>query len=62
MPQNETIEVTDQNGVKMSLEVSWESDIWAWAKVFRVILKWLEFPEGSIDKVLPTDAILGEKE
>ena len=62
MPQNETIEVTDQNGVKMALEVSWESDIWAWARTFRVILKWLEFPEMTVDKVLPKDVDLSEQE
>ena len=58
MPQNETIEVTDQNGVKMALEVSWESDIWAWARTFRVILKWLDFPEMTVDKILPKNTEL----
>ena len=56
MPQNEVITITDQTGTKMSIEVSWESDIWAWAKVFRVILKWLEFAEMTVDKVLPKDS------
>ena len=60
MAQNEVITVTNQNGVKMSLEVSWESDIWAWARTFRVILKWLEFPEMTVDKVLPKDVDLSE--
>ena len=60
MPQNETIEVTNQRGVKMSLEVSWESDIWMWARTFRVILKWLDFPEMTVDKVLPKDVGLSE--
>ena len=60
MTQNETIEVTDQNGVKIALEVSWESDIWAWARAFRVILKWLDFSEMTIDKVLPKDVDLSE--
>ncbi len=55
MSQNETIEVTDQNGVKMKLEVSWESDIWVWAKAFRVILRWLEFPEMTVEKILPKE-------
>lgn len=56
MPQNEVITITDQSGTKMSIEVSWEDNIWAWAKVFRVILKWLEFPERSVDKILPKDS------
>lgn len=55
MSQNESIEVTNQKGVKMRLDVSWEDDVWAWAKVFRVILKWLEFAEMTVDKVLPKD-------
>ncbi len=55
MPQNEVITITDQTGTKMSIEVLWESDIWAWAKVFRVILKWLEFPEMTVDRILPKD-------
>ncbi len=55
MAQNEVITVTNQNGVKMSLEVSWEDDAWAWARTFRVILKWLEFPEMTVDRVLPKD-------
>ena len=55
MPQNETITITSQDGNKMSIEVSWESDVWAWSKVFRVILKWLEFPEMTVDKILPKD-------
>ena len=58
MPQNESIEVINQHGIKLRLDVSWEDDIWAWAKTFRVILKWLEFPEGSIDKILPKDVDL----
>ena len=58
MPQNETIEVTNQHGIKLRLDVSWEDDIWAWAKTFRVILKWLGFAEGSIDKILPKDVDL----
>ena len=62
MPQNEVITVTDQNGVKMSLEVSWEADIWSWAKVFRVILKWLEFAEVTVDRILPKGDSLGNKE
>ena len=62
MAQNETIEITDQNGVKMALEVSWEADAWAWARTFRVILKWLDFPEMTIDKVLPKDVDLSETE
>jgi len=56
MPRNETIEVINQHGVKMNLEVSWEDDIWAWSKTFRVILKWLEFPEMTINKILPKDS------
>jgi len=60
MAQNEVITVTNQNGVKMSLEVSWSDDIWAWARTFRVILKWLEFPEMTVDKVLPKDVDLSE--
>ena len=55
MSQNEVIEVTNQEGTKMSLEVSWESNIWAWAKMFRVILKWLEFPEMTVEKILPKE-------
>ena len=62
MPQNETIEVINQRGVKLSLEVSWEDDIWAWARTFRVILKWLDFPEMTVDKVLPKDVDLSETE
>jgi len=62
MPNNEKIEVTDQNGVKMSLEVSWEADIWSWAKVFRVILKWLEFPSITVERILPKGDSLSETE
>ena len=60
MAQNEVITVSNQMGDKMSIEVSWESDIWAWARAFRVILKWLDFPEMTIDKVLPKDVDLSE--
>lgn len=49
---NEFIEVTNQNGVKMTLEVSWEDDIWAWVDTFKVILKWLGFAEVTIEKAL----------
>lgn len=56
MPQNEVITITDQAGTKMSVEVSWEENIWAWAKVFRVILKWLEFPSVTVDRILPKDS------
>ena len=62
MPQNEVITVTDQVGDKMSIEVSWATDVWGWAKVFRVILKKLEFAEGTIDKILPKDVDLSETE
>ena len=58
MPQNEVITVTDQEGTKISIEVSWETDVWGWAKVFRVILKWLEFPEMTVDRILPKDVDL----
>lgn len=53
MPQNELIEITNQMGDKMSLEVSWESDIWEWARMLRIILTYLDFPEVTIDKILP---------
>ena len=62
MPQNEVITVTDQNGVKMSIEVSWEADVWAWAKTFRVILKWLEFPSITVERILPKEDSLSETE
>ena len=62
MPQNEVITITDQGGTKMSIEVSWETDVWGWAKVFRVILKWLEFPEVTVDRILPKEDSLGNKE
>ncbi len=47
---NEFIEVTNQNGVKMKLEISWEDDIWAWVDTFKVILKWLDFADVTIEK------------
>ena len=53
MPNNEFIEVSSQTGEKMKIEMSWESDVFAWAKVFRVILKWLEFPSITVDRILP---------
>lgn len=52
MIQNEFIEVTDQQGNKMKIEISWESDVWKWVMVFKTILRWLEFPEQVIEKVL----------
>ena len=52
MIQNEKIEVTNQNGVKMTLGVSWEDDIWAWIDTFKVILKWLGFADVTIEKAL----------
>lgn len=55
MASNEFIEITNQTGEKMKIEISWEDNIWAWAKVFRVILKWLEFPSVTVDKILPKD-------
>jgi len=30
MSQNEFIEVTDQQGDKLKIEISWESDVWKW--------------------------------
>lgn len=62
MPQNESIEVTNQMGVKMRLDVSWEDDIWSWARTFRMILKWLDFADESVDKILPKDVDLSETE
>jgi len=47
---NEFIEITNQNGVKMKLEISWENDVWAWVDTFKVILKWLGFAEVTIEK------------
>ena len=52
MSQNEFIEVTDQNGVKMRLEVSWESDVWEWVRIFKTILRWLDFPAEVVEKAL----------
>ena len=60
MAQNEVITVSNQMGDEMSIEVSWQADAWVWARTFRVILKWLEFPEMTIDKVLPKDVDLSE--
>ena len=53
MVSNEFIEVSNQTGEKLKIEVSWEADIWAWAKVFRVILGWLEFPSITVERILP---------
>ncbi len=52
MSQNEFIEVTDQQGNKMKIEISWESDVWKWVDTFKVILRWLEFPEEVVEKAL----------
>ena len=52
MSQNEFIEVTDQQGNKMKIEISWESDAWKWVTVFKTILRWLEFPEEVVEKAL----------
>ncbi len=52
MSQNEVIEVTDQQGVKLKIEISWESDVWKWIGTFKTILRWLEFPESTVEKAL----------
>ncbi len=52
MSQNEFIEVTDQKGNKLTLEVSWEENIWEWVRIFKVILKWLDFADETIEKAL----------
>ena len=62
MVSNEFIEVSNQTGEKLKIEVSWEADIWAWSKVFRVILKWLEFADVTVDKILPKEGFLSETE
>ena len=62
MPQNEFIEITNQKGEKMKMEISWESDVWVWSRTFRVILKWLEFPSIAVDRILPKGDSLGNEE
>jgi len=52
MSQNEFIEVTDQQGDKLKIEISWESDVWKWVRIFKAILRWLEFPESTVEKAL----------
>lgn len=52
MTQNEFIEVTDQQGNKMKIEISWESDVWEWVRIFKTILKWLDFADETIEKAL----------
>ena len=52
MTKNESIEVTDQQGNKMKIEISWESDVWEWVRIFKTILRWLDFPAEVVEKAL----------
>lgn len=52
-PQNEFIEVTNQLGEKMSIEMGWSDDIWKTADKLRLILMFMTYPSIVIDKILP---------
>ena len=45
MEERNKIEVTNNNGDKMSLEVSWDADLDTYLDSFKAILKWLSFPD-----------------
>ena len=47
---NNFIEATNSEGEKMKIEVSWEENIWEWVRIFKVILKWLDFADETIEK------------
>jgi hypothetical protein len=51
--KNNKIKVINTNGEELDLTISWESDIYEWARLFRVILNWLQFHPENIKEILP---------
>lgn len=52
MDKTFTIKVTNPEGEKIIQTINPESDIYSWAKLFKVILNWVEFQEDTIKSIL----------
>jgi len=45
------ITVKNMDGDTITLKLRWDADIFEWITNFKLILKWLTFPEGTIKEV-----------
>lgn len=61
-PENPVLKVINCRGEDMSVSTSWTSDVWEYVRLFRLILKWLDFCDETIDKALPYSEVEDEHE
>ena len=40
---------------KLELTINWDADLYKWAEVFKIILKWLSFTDDSIDELFKNE-------
>lgn len=47
-----SVKVTNTYGEELNLTVHWDSDIYEWARMLKVVLEWLQFHPDNIKEVI----------
>ena len=57
------ITVVNSDGEKLSLNLHWDSDIFEWLRIFKVILKWITFADKTINEnIIDEDSEIEENQ